>query len=221
MAPILCYVTDRKALPEPAQLIEKVRQAIAAGIGWVQIREKDLPGRPLAALVREAVASAAPTSARIIVNDRLDVALACGAHGVHLGGDSLPVRDVVSWTAENLPRLRGPSPTEFLIGRSCHSLEEALAAERDGAAYVFFGPVFATPSKLRFGPPQGLDRLREVCRALRIPVLAIGGITLENLASCLQAGAAGCAAIRLFQQAEDLPALIKAMDSLSASSGAR
>jgi thiamine-phosphate pyrophosphorylase len=95
------------------------------------------------------------------------------------------------------------------VGVSCHSVQSATDAERNGADYIFFGPVFATPSKVAYGAPQGLDRLTEVCSSVSIPVLAIGGITLDNVSDCLAAGAAGIAAIRLFQDAEDLARLLK------------
>jgi len=94
------------------------------------------------------------------------------------------------------------------VGASCHSLDAAQQAERDGADYIFFGPVFDTPAKRKFGPPQGIERLKEVCHGVQIPVLAIGGVTIENARECLQAGAAGLASIRLFQNAQDLPALL-------------
>ena len=138
-------------------------------------------------------------STRIVINGRLDVALAARANGVHLGGDALPVADVASWCAQHAAEITSP----FLLGASCHSLADAQAAERDGANYIYFGPVFATPSKLQYGPAQGVVRLQEICRAVRIPVLAIGGITLDNAQECLHAGAAGIAAIRLFQESED------------------
>jgi thiamine-phosphate pyrophosphorylase len=170
-------------------------------VDWVQLREKDLEGRALFELARQAV-SAAGSQARVIVNDRLDVALAASAGGVHLGGQSLPIAPVVRWLAVRA------APRGFLIGASCHSLAEAQEAERSSADYLFFGPVFATPAKLSFGPPQGLDRLEEVCRAVRIPVLAIGGVTVENSGECLARGARGIAAIRLFQEARDLPAVV-------------
>jgi len=187
-------------------LLAVIRRAAAAGVDWIQIREKDLPTRPLHELTCAAVAAAAsprPGVTRVLVNDRLDVALAVGAAGVHLGRESLPVADVARW------RSAGKAPEGFLVGASCHSLTQAQESERDGADYVFFGPVFATPSKAAYGPPQGLERLAEVCRLARIPILAIGGITVENAGQCLDSGAAGIAAIRLFQEAADLEAIAK------------
>ncbi len=183
--PILCYVTDRGALGADAgdALLAAILRAAAAGVDWVQIREKDLSARALLELARAAVATAG-SSASILVNDRLDVALAAGAAGVHLGNESVPVGEVARWCN------RGHAPRGFLIGRSVHQLTEAVDAERAGADYIFFGPVFATPSKLAYGPPQGISRLAEVCRAVRIPVLAIGGVTEENAADCFRAGAA-------------------------------
>jgi thiamine-phosphate pyrophosphorylase len=129
---------------------------------------------------------------RVYVNDRLDVALATGAAGVHLGEKSLPLGAVIEWR-------RSTGRSDFQVGVSCHSLESARAAEQGGADYIFFGPVYATPSKAAYGAPQGIERLREVCRSVEIPVLAIGGINLENAGACLEAGAAGIAAIRMFQ----------------------
>ena len=190
-------------------LLDKIAAASAAGVDWIQIREKQLSARDCSALTLEALhhsAGSAPgvaSRARIIVNDRLDVALAAQAGGVHLGENSLPPQE-----ARQLVRALHRDE-DFLIGVSCHSLEAAKSAERGGADYLFFGPVFATPSKAAYGPPQGPHRLEEVCRAVSIPVLAIGGITLENCAACLSAGARGIAAIRLFQDAKDLPALVQ------------
>ena len=224
MAAILCYVTDRKALasPDTAAVLSVVRRAIAAGVDWVQIREKELSGRPLVALARAAVAAARGSTTRILINGRLDVAVAAQAGGVHLGVDALPIADVAAWCGQNVPQYakatrakqdagpaRGAGATAFLLGASCHSLAEARAAERDGAHYIFFGPVYSTPSKTQFGEPQGLVRLEEVCHAVRIPVLAIGGITLGNAHECLRAGAAGIAAIRLFQESEDLRKVVR------------
>jgi thiamine-phosphate pyrophosphorylase len=213
--PILCYVTDRHALErvctpsthEPSSksigtdstdtLVDIIRKVSAAGINWIQIREKDLEARALVELVRLAGDAAQQTGTRILVNDRLDIALAAGAAGVHLGETSLLVKTVAEWR-------RAAGRTEFLVGASCHSVEAACAAEGAGANYIFFGPVFTTPSKAAFGAPQGIERLREVCRSVRIPILAIGGVTFENASSCFAAGAAGMAAIRLFQESENV-----------------
>jgi thiamine-phosphate pyrophosphorylase len=173
-----------------------IRRAAAAGAGWIQIREKDLDSRSLVELARFAVGETRENSVRVLVNDRLDVALAANAAGVHLGENSLPLEAVTEWR-------RSTGRLDFLIGASCHSLESARAAERCGADYIFFGPVFATPSKAAFGAPQGTERLREVCASVGIPVLAIGGVNVENARECLAAGAAGIAAIRLFQDVKD------------------
>jgi thiamine-phosphate pyrophosphorylase len=211
MTPLLCIVTDRHSLAEPSLLAEHIALAVAAEIDWIQIREKDLSARELIAMTREAVKVAAASqranATRIIVNDRLDVALAAGAGGVHLGESSLPVAAARAWRHEN--ELTENSAGEFLVGASCHSVEAVRAAERDGADYVIFGPVFSTPSKEKFGSPQGINRLAEASKAVSIPVLAIGGITPENAGDCIAAGAAGIAAIRMFSEARDLAALVK------------
>lgn len=215
-APILCYVTDRKVLAtanndQNEALLKRIANAAAAGIDWIQIREKDLSGKELSFLTHEAVAQTKQinerngTSTRIMVNDRLDVALSEHARGVHLGENSLPVHDVCKWLNAK-PDLA--ERDKFLVGVSCHSVQGAASAAGDGADYIFFGPVFATPSKASFGAPQGLRRLAEVCSAVAIPVLAIGGITLDNASDCFAAGAAGIAAIRLFQDSKNLVALV-------------
>ena len=218
---VLCYVTDRHSLTatesgEPHKtLLLKIEAAAAAGVDWIQIREKDLSGRDCALLTREALQRTAKLRAgnqartRIIVNDRLDVALTENAGGVHLGEKSLPVAEAKRFVVERGER------DDFVIGVSCHSLEVARSAERDGADYLFFGPVFATPSKTEFGGPQGLERLATVCRGVSIPVLAIGGITLENASACLAAGASGIAAIRLFQDTQDVPSLVQSLRRLA------
>jgi thiamine-phosphate pyrophosphorylase len=231
--PILCYVTDRRSLEAATQtasldlLLEKIEQIAAAGIDWIQLREKDLSARSCASLAREALRRASKRTAqagspvrpltglplrippRILVNDRLDVAIAEQADGVHLGENSLPPRDAqrliaASQSAQTLPQ-------DFILGVSCHSLEAAQSAAAAGANYIFFGPIFPTPSKATYGAPQGLDRLSEACASVKIPVLAIGGITLENAAACLAAGASGIAAIRLFQDSSDPSATVNAI----------
>jgi len=193
----LCYITDRQAL-EPKPLLPWVREAIRAGLDMVQIREKDLATRELLELVRGAVDAARGTSARIVVNDRLDVALDAEAAGIHLGTQSLPA-----------PVVRRQVPKDFLLGVSCHSLEDALSAESAGADYVVLGPIFETPSKLRYGPPLGLEKLREVTTRVKMPVLALGGITVELVRACLEAGATGIAGISLFQNCESLETCVR------------
>ncbi len=218
---ILCYVTDRRSLQVQAQqdslelILNKIELAAAAGVDWIQLREKDLSGKQASALTREALrrvskhSNQAPASPRIIINDRLDVAIAERAGGVHLGENSLPLRDARRLVAAS--QSAQALLSDFLLGVSCHLLEAAQSAAAAGAGYIFFGPVFATPSKAEYGPPQGLDRLAEVCSSIQIPVLAIGGITAENTPSCLSAGASGIAGIRLFQDSADLAASVNAL----------
>jgi thiamine-phosphate pyrophosphorylase len=225
MKPLLCYVTDRRSLQPASEtqialapILEKIETIAAAGVDWIQIREKDLTAKACASLAHETLARLAKLAnrnefkTRVILNDRLDVALAERAAGVQLGENSLPVQD-----ANRLVRARHRArelPNEFLIGVSCHSFEAAKAAAEAGANYIFFGPVFATPSKASYGAPQGLEHLAAVCRFVTIPVLAIGGITLSNAASCLTAGASGIAAIRLFQNAADPAQIVRALRDL-------
>jgi thiamine-phosphate pyrophosphorylase len=190
------------ALDARKLVLEKIEAAARAGVDWIQIREKDLAGRELAALVEDAL-RAVPASCRILINDRLDVACAVRAGGVHLTEQSIPVAE-----AKRFVRERGMPPS-FLIGASTHSLEAARAAAESGAHYVIFGPVFATPSKEIYGAPQGIERLAEVCRSVSIPVFAIGGITERNAGECAAAGVAGLAAIRLFQDPGGLPAAVR------------
>jgi thiamine-phosphate diphosphorylase len=174
---IRCYVTDRRH----GDLLTHVNAAIRAGVEMIQVREKDLAARALYELVCKVRDAAAGTATKVLVNDRLDVAMAAEIDGVHLPGNGLPV-----------DRVR---PLVGLLGCSTHSVDEAVRAERGGADFVIFGPVFDTPGKT----PVGIDALRRVAAAVRIPVLAIGGITHTNTDENLKAGAAGIAAIRLFQ----------------------
>jgi thiamine-phosphate pyrophosphorylase len=219
--PILCYVTSRPSLSAAPQkdlmdpLLDKIELLAAGGVDWIQLREKDLSGKLAASLTREALrrvskqTSEIESATRIIVNDRLDVALAEQAGGVHLGENSLPVEEAKRML-ESSPAAKALA-REFLVGVSCHSLEAAKSAAAAGADYIFFGPIFATPSKAAYGAPQGLDRLAAVCSSVNIPVLAIGGITLANASSCFSAGASGLAAIRLFQDSVDPASLIRAL----------
>jgi thiamine-phosphate pyrophosphorylase len=155
---------------------------------WVQIREKELSAREVIELVRRVMALPGAESVRVLVNTRVDVALAAGAAGVHLPAGSVGPSE---W--------RGITPPGFLIGVSCHDFEEVVRAEAEGADYVLFGPVFAPLSKTSDLAPRGLDELARVSRAVKIPVLALGGITWENADACVDAGAAGVAGITLFK----------------------
>lgn len=182
--PIICLVTSGEGI-RPGL----VREAACAGVDLVQIRERSLGGRALAALTRAAIDETSGTSCRIVVNDRLDVALAAHASGVHLRADS--------FAAPRVRRVTGPG---FLIGRSVHDpVEAARVTETGGCDYLIFGTVFPSTSKPSGHQAAGLDQLREVCRATTVPVIAIGGISTENAAEVRAAGARGVAAIQLFR----------------------
>lgn len=164
--------------------------AVDAGCPAVQLRERDLPGGPLFALAERLRVVTARAGALLFVNDRVDVAIAVGADGVHLGGGSMPIAVA-----------RGLLSGDGVIGVSTHSTEEVAAAAT--ADFVFFGPVFATPSKAAFGPPQGVERLRAAVLATPVPVLAIGGIGVAEVSAVRAAGAAGVAVIRAVLGAAD------------------
>ena len=222
--PILCYVTDRRSLPLATSadahdlLFDSVERAAAAGADWIQLREKDYSGQEWEQLVRESVRRVARGKAatRIFVNDRLDVALACGAGGVHLSENGIPVAEACR-LSDDFFSAHGRQ-RDFLVGVSCHSLGAALGAARAGADYIYFSPIFFTPSKANYGPAQGLERLAMVCKAVPIPVLAIGGITAENAPDCFQAGAAGVAAIRMFQDSTDATEMLRTLHEYVAAS---
>jgi thiamine-phosphate pyrophosphorylase len=183
-------ITDRRQAGGIELLLAAVKRNLERAVDMIQIREKDLPTRELASLTRQVCGLAAPYGTRVLVNERADVALACGAAGVHLPANSLPVRD-----------LRAVTPKGFVIGVSCHEVEEVQAAARDGADFAVFGPVFWPLSKESPLPPRGLDGLRAAAHAVSIPVLALGGVTEENALFCVEAGAAGIAGITIFQRA--------------------
>jgi thiamine-phosphate pyrophosphorylase len=199
--PIIYPITSGKTSPQTtpddpqfSEILRLVRAAVDADVPLFQIREKSLHARVLFELVARAAEITRGSRTRLLVNDRSDIALSAGADGVHLTTQSLPVEVV-----------RSICGAEFLIGVSTHSLEEALAARAGGADFIVFGPVFETESKRAYGAPQGVDKLAEVARALgEFPVVAIGGITLDNVDECLQAGARGIAAIRLLNDTENL-----------------
>ena len=182
-----------KTIPSELEYIYflfKVECAVILELPLFQIREKNLPARKLYELVSRSAEVTRGTSTRLLVNDRFDIARAAGADGVHLTESSLSPRVVRETCGE-----------EFVIGVSTHSLESARAARDGGADFVVFGPMFETESKRAYGPPQGLEKLREVATALEgFPVLAIGGITIDNADGCFEAGASGFAGISWFNR---------------------
>ena len=191
MSPVICLITDGRAGQGRSvdSLVTLIANAAHAGVDLVQIREHDLDDRTLAQLVRDAVAAVRRTRTRVLVNDRLDVACAAGAHGVHLRSDSFP--------AARLRKVMGPS---FLVGRSVHSVDEVLRRADDRSVdYVIFGTVFSTPSKPGW-PAAGVPGLADVVRATSLPVLAVGGVTADNAGLVARAGAAGVAAIGIFAE---------------------
>lgn len=198
--PQLCLVTQSSSIGRDGTL-RLISEATGAGIDLVQIRERDLDDRSLVALTRAAVDAARRTRARIVVNERLDVALAAGAHGVHLRGDSVAASAV-----------RRHAPAGFIVGRSVHSRDEAVAVEHAGGCdYLFFGMVFPSTSKPPGHSAQGVGALKEVCSSVRLPVLAIGGISVDRAPEIAAAGAAGIAAIGLFAAAESVARTIEAL----------
>jgi thiamine-phosphate pyrophosphorylase len=190
--PILAMVTDRRRRGNDdgaaEALLRAVRHAAAAGIDLIQVREFGLDDRRLVDLVGRIVAATAGSHCRIVVNARADIALAAGAHGVHLRG-----------TSPSAARVRAIAGRGFLIGRSVHSVEEAEIAEKSGGCdYLIFGTVFPSGSKAAGHPVAGVAALARVCARVRLPVLAIGGVTVANVDQVAASGAGGIAAIDLF-----------------------
>ena len=191
--PILCLVTDSQAcLGRPLDRV--VGEAVEAGVGMVQLRQKELTAGELLRLGRALLETVRGRGGALVVNDRVDVALALGADGVHLGGGSLPVAEV--------RRLVGRG---MLVGASVHSLEDAVAAEMEGADYLLLGTIFETRSHPG-APPAGPGLVSRVVGAVRIPVIAIGGIGADNADSVMAAGARGVAVITAIQSAQDISA---------------
>jgi thiamine-phosphate pyrophosphorylase len=180
----LYLVTDRKLVTHYSSLLTAVRHALKGGVKAVQIREKDLSTRELIMLSYKLRYLTERYQAKLFINDRVDIALAVGADGVHLTQASIPA-DAVKRALKD----------KLLIGVSTHSLKEARNAERAGADFITFGPVYKTPSKLKYGPPLGIEALTEVCRRIRIPVFAIGGVKARRIGNLVDAGVYGVAMI--------------------------
>jgi thiamine-phosphate pyrophosphorylase len=189
--PFVVMVSDRQRAPEG--FLERVKSAVRAGVSAVQLREPGLEDVDLLVLAEAVKVEAAGTGARTIVNDRLDVALIAGADGVHLPSHAPPGH-----------RVRAAAPPGFLIGRSVHSMQEALLAEADGGCdYLIFGTVFESVSKPAGHPVAGVEALAAMCEGVSLPVVAIGGVTLSRLPDIVRAGAAGIAAIDLFMTSDE------------------
>ena len=192
--PAIVMVTDRQRHGGSLdRLVDAIGRAARAGVDLVQIRERDLDDRTLVALVTRALTAVRETRARVLVNERLDVALAAGAAGVHLRGTCVPAS-----------RARAIAPPGFLVGRSVHSREEAQSADQEGGCdYLIFGTVFPTAGKSEGHVAAGPDALREVCGAVRLPVVAIGGMNGARAADAARAGARGVAGIGMFAAGDE------------------
>jgi thiamine-phosphate pyrophosphorylase len=187
----LYLITDRKQA-QRGDLRAPVEAALRGGVRAMQLREKDLSSRELFDLAGGMRELTSRYGAKLLINDRLDIALAAGADGVHLGESSLPVS-----------RVRELAGGRLIIGVSCHGLERALEAQESGADFITFSPIFFTPSKAPYGEPLGTDRLAEACRILRIPVFALGGIKMDTVRAVLDHGAHGIALISAILAADD------------------
>jgi thiamine-phosphate pyrophosphorylase len=222
---LLYYITDRTAFPgdeltRRQHLLEKIAEAAREGIDYIQLREKDLCARDLETVAREAMQIIAQQNKRttaLLINSRTDVAIAARADGVHLRSNDISPQDIRAAWQESYSQgqscgrgrlAREISPPNPLIAISCHSPKEVQAAAANSATIAVFAPVFEKKDASARNP-AGLEALREACRA-KIPVLALGGITTQNVHSCMQAGAAGIAAIRLFQE-NDIAAILHAL----------
>jgi thiamine-phosphate pyrophosphorylase len=189
------FVTDRRRFNlTPAALVDKAVAAAARGASVIQLRERDLPDAELLDLARRMIAALEGRDTSVLINDRPDLALAAGAAGVHLRGDSPPASRVAAFAAAAAGTAR-----RFVVGRSVHCLEDIDAAVADGGCdYLMYGTVFSSAGKPPGHRAAGLERLAEACRQSPLPVIAIGGITAEREADVARAGAAGLAAVGWF-----------------------
>lgn len=189
----LYLITDRKLVTRNSLLVTAVEEALKGGVKSIQLREKDLGIREMLDMAYKLRDITGRYNAKLFINDRVDIALAVGADGVHLGQSSMP-----AYAAKKASR------GKLIAGVSAHSLAEAREAERDGADFITFGPVYKTPSKLKYGEPVGTDALNKACNSVSIPVFAIGGIKTENIKPVLDSGAYGAAVISAILGSADI-----------------
>jgi len=189
----LYLITDRKVLSSQFSLLTSVEQALEGRVKAVQLREKDLGIRELLDMAYKMRELTRKYDAKLFINDRVDIALSVDADGVHIGRQSMPVHAI-----------RRIAKDKLLIGVSTHNINEALEAEEAGADFITLGPVYETPSKLKYGKPIGVDAIREVKSKVSIPVFAIGGIKENNVREAMNAGADGVALISGILAAEDI-----------------
>lgn len=187
----LYLITDRTLLPE-GKFLDSIEAALKGGVQAIQLREKNLPENELRSLARDVLKLTQKYNALLIINHRAELADEIGADGVHLTESSPAVRKI----RKEFPGL--------LIGKSAHSLQSALRAQHQKADFVTFSPVYDTPSKQQYGPPQGLEKLKQVCARLDIPVLALGGIDLSRITPVRNSGAFGIALIRGIWNSPDI-----------------
>ena len=197
----LYLITDRKLVTRHSSLVTAVEEALKGGAKALQVREKDLGTRELLDMAYRMRELADKYSAKLFINDRVDIALSVEADGVHLGQNSIPPHAVRK--AVNASRITHHA-SRFLIGVSAHSIEEAKQAEEGGADFITLGPVYKTPSKLKYGQPLGVDIIRKAKAEISIPVFAIGGIKENKIKEVMDAGADGIALISGILGAKDI-----------------
>jgi thiamine-phosphate pyrophosphorylase len=203
---LLCYITDRTQFAgdettRRERLLNKISEAARSGVDYIQLREKDLSGRELESLAQAALARvlSADSPTKLLINSRTDIAIAVGAHGIHLRSQDLSPKDVREIYREcGMDTPAREKPGVPVIGVSCHTVAEVAHAALSGATFAVLGPIFEK-SYAPDTPALGLKELRKACH-YKIPVFPLGGVTMQNAQSCLKAGAAGIAGIRLFQQ---------------------
>ncbi len=200
-------ITDRRLFNTLDALYIAIEEALRTGIKAIQLREKDLSTRELLDIAYKMRELTSKYNAMLFVNDRVDIALAVNADGVHLTQSSMPTYAVRKILKDNSSRKNGAKTS--LVGISTHNINEAKDAEKEGADFITFGPVYHTPSKIRYGEPLGIERLRDVCREVSIPVFGIGGIKPDKVKDVLNSGAYGIALISGILGEKDIKSAVK------------